>query len=138
MKIHTATVRPALRAAVLMLSLIVCGMRAARAEEFRIESKVFTAKEEAPVSESLTLFDDGRVYDFLSLPSEITLFDLSRGRIVLMDPDRKLRTELTTDELNTFIEQLRTRAARQTDRLLKFAADPKFEESRESSGWQRF
>jgi hypothetical protein len=109
------------------------------AEEFRIESKVFTVKgkEESLTTESLTLFDDGKIYDFLSSPREITLFDLSRNRIVLMDGSRKLRTELATERLLSFTEQMRTRAGRQTDALLKFAADPKFEES-SADGWMKF
>jgi hypothetical protein len=110
----------------------------ATAEEFRVESKVFSGKNETPVSESLTLFADGRVYDFLSSPREITVFDFPRGRIVLIDPARKLRTELTTEQLNDFIDKLRTRASRQADSLLKFAAQPKFNETNETDGWQQF
>ena len=99
---------------------------------------MFSGKNETPVSESLTLFADGRVYDFLSSPREITVFDFPRGRIVLIDAARKLRTELTTEQLNDFIDKLRTRASRQTDSLLKFAAQPKFNETSEADGWQQF
>jgi hypothetical protein len=108
------------------------------AEEFRIESKVFAGKDDTSTSESLTLFADQRVYDFLSSPSEITVFDFPRGRIVLLDPNRKLRTEMTTDKLNEFTDQLRTRAARQTDALLKFAANPKFDEGHTDAEWREF
>jgi hypothetical protein len=108
------------------------------AEEFRVESKVYSGKNDTPVSESLTLFADGRVYDFLSSPREITVFDFPRGRIVLIDPARKLRTELTTEQLNDFIDKLRARASRQTDSLLKFAAQPKFNETNEADDWQQF
>jgi hypothetical protein len=110
------------------------------AEEFRIESKVFSikGKDEAQISESLTLFDDGKIYDFISTPHEITLFDFTRDRIALMDASRKVRTELTTDKLMTFTEQLRTRAIRQSDPLLKFACDPKFDESPLSGGVVKF
>jgi hypothetical protein len=110
------------------------------AEEFRIESKVFfiKGKEESLTSESLTLFDDGKIYDFLSAPQEITLFDFSRDRIVLMDASRKVRSEFSTEKLTTFVEQLRTRAIRQSDPLLKFAVDPKFEETPLSGGAVKF
>ncbi len=60
---------------------------------------------------------------------KLTCSDFPRGRIVLLDWNRKLRTELTTEKLNEFTDQLRNRASRQTDALLKFAANPKFEES---------
>jgi hypothetical protein len=126
-----------------MLSLcgmMFCGAWASRsgAEEFRVESKVYAGKDDASTSESVTLFADERVYDFLSSPSEITVFDFPRGRIVLLDTNRKLRTELTTDKLNEFTDQLRVRAARQTDALLKFAANPKFDESHSDAQWLQF
>ncbi|HEY2762333.1 MAG TPA: hypothetical protein VGI75_16355, partial [Pirellulales bacterium] len=113
-------------------------VRSAPAEEFRMESKVYSGKDDTSTSESVTLFADDRVYDFLTSPSEITVFDFPRGRIVLLDLNRKLRTELTTDKLNDFADQLRTRAARQTDALLKFASNPKFDESHSDSEWQEF
>ncbi len=74
--------------AALALLFVLALVRSVLADEFRIESKVFSAKDEAPTSESLTLFDDGRVYDFLTSPREITVFDISRSRIVLLDPER--------------------------------------------------
>jgi hypothetical protein len=110
------------------------------AEEFRVESKVYAikGKEESVTSESLTLFDDGKIYDFIASPQEITLFDFSRNRIVLMDGSRKVRSELSTDKLATFAEQLRTWAIRQGDPLLQFCAEPKFEESPLAGGRIKF
>ncbi len=126
-------------ASIAISALVLAGLsQTAAGEEFRIESKVFTGKEEAPTSESLTLFDDGRAYDFLTDPHEIIVFDVAHGRVVLLDPERKLCTELTTDKLNDFVNQIRVRAARQTDPLLKFAAEPKFDESKEDKGWLKF
>jgi hypothetical protein len=127
------------------VSIICCGIallsilvQSAPAEEFRIESKVFSGKDDTSTSDSVTLFADDRAYDFLSSPSEITVFDFPRGRIVLLDQNRKLRTELSTDKLNEFTDQLRTRAARQTEALLKFAANPKFDESHADPLWLQF
>ncbi|HEY2761026.1 MAG TPA: hypothetical protein VGI75_09785 [Pirellulales bacterium] len=110
----------------------------AGADDFRIESKVFAGAETSASSESLTLFSGNRAYDFISAPHEITIFDFSRDEIVLLDATRKVRTELTTEKLNSFSDQLRTRAARQTDPLLKFAAHPRFEESHDDDGWLQF
>jgi hypothetical protein len=120
---------------IMVFSLLV---RQAPAEEFRVVSKVFSGKDDSTTSDSVTMFADDRVYDFLSSPSEITVFDFPRGRIVLLDPNRKLRTEMTTDKLNEFTDQLRGRAGRQTDALLKFAANPKFDESQSDSEWIQF
>jgi hypothetical protein len=120
------------------VAIFIALVQRAPAEEFRVESKVFSGKDEAATSESVTLFADDRVYDFLTSPSETTVFDFPRGRIVLLDLNRKLRTELTTDKLNEFTDQLRTRAGRQTDALLKFAANPKFDESHTDPQWLQF
>jgi hypothetical protein len=119
-----------LAASVVCWSWAAASARPAAADEFRMESKVYSGKDGADTSESITLFTDDRAYDFLSSPAEITVFDFARNRIVILDPTRKVRTELTTDKLNEFTEQLRIRAARQTDSLLKFSANPKFDESK--------
>jgi hypothetical protein len=109
-----------------------------RAEEFRIESKVYADNSQTPASESVTLFADSRVYGFQSTPREVTLLDIPRERIVLLDPERKIRTEIPTDMLMAYCEQIRTRAAADSDALARFAAEPKFEETREDADWRRF
>ena len=112
--------------------------RTALADDFRIESKVFAGTDTSPSSESLTLFSGNRAYDFISAPREITIFDFSRDEITLLDSTRKVRTELTSEKLNSFSDQLRTRAARQADPLLRFAAHPQFEESHDDNGWLQY
>ncbi|MCC7084147.1 MAG: hypothetical protein IT427_03960 [Pirellulales bacterium] len=106
----------------------------ARSDEFRVESKVYSSEKTRPISQSLTLFRAGRVYDLLSLPPEITIFDVANSRIVMIDSARQIRTEMETGELITFVEQLRIRASRQVDPLLKFAAEPKFAETVDDDG----
>ncbi len=98
------------------------------ADDFRIESKVYVGKETEPATESLTLFRGERVYDFLSKPGETTVFNKPRGQVILLDPVRKVRTEIKTDKLFAFSEELKSWAAKQTDPFLKFAADPRFEQ----------
>ena len=56
----------------------------------------------------------------------------------MLDASHKVRTELSTAKLSAFTDQLRARAARQTDGLLRFAANPHLEESSEDGGWTRF
>jgi hypothetical protein len=105
-----------------------------RADEFRVESKIYNSENGPPVSESLTLFHEGRAYDLLSAPQEITIFDIANNRIVMLDPVRKVRTEVETDGLTTFVEQLRIRASRHTNPSIKFTAEPKFVETAEEDG----
>jgi hypothetical protein len=142
---------------------------AQKAVDFRVESKVYEDKAANPSSESTTLFvfnDSGNkwhnlVYDFLSSPSEITIFETVGSRverkdehggrntaigeettITLLDRSRKVRSVTDGGKLWTFTQQLRSRAARQTSPLLKFAAEPnfggKFERTGDDEAWVRF
>jgi hypothetical protein len=121
-----------LAAALLVTSPIACRMPA-QAEEFRVQTQVFAEDETSPVSESLTLFRGGVVYDFLLTgPEQIAIFKTSagenRGRFILLDVDRRLRTELTTEDVLGFLTDLRSAAAMQDDPLLEFTSAPQFQE----------
>jgi hypothetical protein len=148
-----------LTASIVGLAVLFGRFQRVRADDFRVESKVYEGKATKPSSESLTLFvSNGSsdtsdkwhefAYDFLSSPNEITVFDtvgqrtqrkdesgvlnVAIGRethITLLDPVRQVRTELNEPQLEAFAERLRSRAARQSNPLLKFAAHPKFDES---------
>ncbi len=130
--VYTVT-RCALRVVTLLIALSVVNTTVAVAEEFRIETKIFVGDEEQPVSETTTLFLDGVVYDFLTEPEQTAVFRKPTsgkpGRFILLDRTQRIRTELTTDQLAGAMDKLRTWASRQSDPLLKFAADPQFEES---------
>ncbi|MBA62587.1 MAG: hypothetical protein CMJ76_09505 [Planctomycetaceae bacterium] len=84
------------------------------ANDFRMETEVFIEGGSRPATKSLTLFNGNTVYDFLSgeqVQGEITVFDVSRGRFVLIDTDRKLKTTLTKDYLIKFLEQVKSQAS---------------------------
>ena len=132
------TFRNRLMAASIVLLSAPCAALTSHAEEFRVESKVYADNSQTPAVESTTLFADSRVYGFQTTPYEITLFDIPRNRIILLDPERKVRTELLTDELAAFVEQVRVHASQQSDALQKFAAEPKFDETKEDNGWIKF
>jgi hypothetical protein len=103
------------------------------AENFRIETKVFEGKNEEPISETTTIFCDGVVYDFLKTPAQTAVFSRpngkNAGRFILLNDEKRIRTEISTQKLEGAIQDLRAWAAQQPNKLLKFAADPKFEES---------
>lgn len=101
---------------------------AQQAPVFRIESKVFFGDSKEPVK-TMTLFHAGRVYDFLSAPQESTVFDPLNGRFVVLDPARKVSTEVSTEEIKTYVDALRRKSLAQRHPFLKFLADPKFEET---------
>ncbi len=106
----------------------------AYAVEFRVDSKIFEGDQDRPVSESSTLFHNDKVYDSLSSPPEITVLDLSNRNIVVLDPTRKIYIEFKTSQITEFVNQLRVRASRQADQMLKFAAAPNFTETVDDNG----
>ncbi|MEX2092442.1 MAG: hypothetical protein WD971_07180 [Pirellulales bacterium] len=121
--------------AALAIAMLFIAAQPARvaAEDFRIETKIFVGDEEEPQSTTTTLFQGGVVYDFLAKPEQIAVFRKpgggKPGRFILLDPERRVRTELSTDQLAGAMNKLRNWAARQRDPFLKFAANPQFEES---------
>lgn len=113
--------------------LLVCTAACvAHADEFRVETDIFVGNQEKPIAENVTLFTDGRVYDFpLTGPEEITVFDPSRGRFVLLDCRRKVKTTLTTQDLVEFTSALKAHAT-ETDGVFAFAANPRFQQNHDS------
>lgn len=104
------------------------------AEEFRVENKVFLSdKKDGPAIESTTIFLDDQVYDYLTTPEEITVLDRHEGRFVLLDPVRRIRTELATSELSDLAERLRQWAAGQPNEFLRFSAAPELAETYDAS-----
>jgi hypothetical protein len=119
---------------------VVCQTSLAAAEDFRIETKVFVGDAKEPVTTTTTLFQRGVVYDFLDEPEQIAIFRKpgggKPGRFILLDPERRVRTELSTDQIADVMSKLRNWASRQRDPFLKFAANPQFEESFDRSTGQ--
>jgi len=116
---------------VIELLFAVCcplGVNAADLQEFRMDTELFENQVKEPFLQTLTIFADGLIYDFLlTEPREVTVIDLSRGRITLLDEARKVKATVTTDEVLQFSLDLETRAVQQSDRLIAFCAVPHFE-----------
>jgi len=91
--------------------VLMCAASAVRAQDFRVETDVFAPGAKEPAAEFLTIFYGNTIYDFrLSEPREITVFDMARGRFILLDVARKMKTEITTSEIDAFNQELRRRA----------------------------
>lgn len=127
--------RRALWAGWCLAAVLACG--AAWGEDFRIDSEVFAGEEKEPIAETLTIFSDGLVYDFiLNGEKEITIFDPQRGRFSIIDVQRKLRTSVRTQDLMDYVFDLNQYAAKSDDKIFAFAAapqwTPQFEEFEEN------
>ncbi|MEO8495368.1 MAG: hypothetical protein ABI614_09875 [Planctomycetota bacterium] len=96
-----------------------------RAQDFRVDTDVYLEDEEATFSEHLTLFHDMVVYDFAVKGSdEITILNLQKGTIVLLDVKRRIRADLTTAELLDFSAKIK---AIGTSKQAEDLVSPKFE-----------
>ena len=115
--------------------VVAMGSMAVWADDFRIETRVYVADEQEPLSQNLTLFRGGVVYDFPSgaaspADADITVFDPPRRTIRLLDTTRRIRTELRREHISEYIQRQRDIAREQTsNEMLRFLADPQFQES---------
>jgi len=122
----------ALRGFSLALALTVASVTGRAAEpspptSFVIENSVFD-EDDKKIGGSTTIFHEGKVYDSLSEHDAVCVFDATPGRFLLLDGERKLRTEITTQQLTEFCDQLRERALAAGSGYVKFAATPTFAE----------
>lgn len=113
-------------ACVVMASWFLPGQ--ASADDFRMENQVFVPGEKAPVSRSTTIFHEGVVYDYLEGDPEVTILDKDATVFTILDTARRLRTELTTNEIRMLAERLGNLAATSDDPAIRFFAQPKFDE----------
>jgi hypothetical protein len=110
--------------------------------DFRLHTKVYQEEVETPVSQNTTLFRGGLVYDFISDPLEITIYDRPHGdkpgRFILLDAARQVQTEVQLADVQQFMERVSGWAAARDDALVNFLARPQFKEERlpEDDGWQ--
>jgi hypothetical protein len=103
----------------------------------RVETELFCDGGDEPVARSLTLFDDGVAWDFLELPAsdgekadmqlvEIVLHDPARERVVVIDPVRRMKTEIPLIRLERMSVSLAKWARSSDDRLVRWAGGPDF------------
>jgi len=116
-----------LSAALTFVALVV-----ARGEDFRIDTDLFIGSEKEPAVETLTIFNEGEIYDFLlTKPEEITVFELKRGKLTLLDANRQLKATMTTQELLDAAVSLQAAALESNNALFSAAAKPSFVVKRE-------
>jgi hypothetical protein len=107
-------------------------------EEFKVENSVYrgdpadlTKKDvqaEAPIGRSITRFVGGAVYDSMKEPAEIAIFEKAAQRFILINVDQRIRAELSTRDIAAFTLELQKRSAKNSDPLIRFSANPTFQE----------
>ena len=106
---------------------------AAEPLQMRVESEIFVDRDAEPVARSLTVFRDGLAWDFLDGAEpgrtvEIVLHDPARERVVVIDPDRNVKTEIDRLRLERLSASLAAWARRSDDKLMLWAGGPTFHE----------
>lgn len=112
------------------------------AESFRVESEVFVNEADEPVARSLTLFREGITWDFREPVAErgsaagqreIVLHDPARERVILINPDCNVKTQIESVRLERLGASLASWARRSDDRLVRWAGGPDFGEGMSES-----
>jgi hypothetical protein len=102
-------------AGVLAVAFVVLASDAA-GQDFRVETDVYLGGKKQPESQHLTLFSGHLVYVFTLAGKddngrqEITILDTSKGskgRVILLDVNRRQRAELTTADLLDFTAKIK-------------------------------
>ena len=102
------------------------------AVDFRVENRVYSGSQTQPDLHSTTIFAGRNVYDFLEDPAEVTVFEPTAQHYILLDFSRRVRTELSTGEVDSFVGEIQQYAVRHKDPAVRFLGDPKFEEKFDS------
>lgn len=119
----------------LFVAIVCCGALgdSAWGQQLRIETQVFVGDETEPASHNVTLFDGNMVYDFEDASEKTTIYRAPSpshpGTFILLNPQSKTRTEVSTERIAGLMKKLTNWAREQEDDLLKFSAEPKFEKS---------
>lgn len=100
----------------------------------RIETEVFVDGDQSPAARSLTLFERGVTWDFLDPVTddganrigEVILHDPARERVVVLDGQRGMKTEIRTIRLERLNVSLAKWARQSKDPLIRWSGGPDF------------
>lgn len=113
------------------------------AQGLRISTQVFAKQatgKDQNIGSSLTLCHSGRIYDYVAAADELVIYDPAGKRCIVLNPERKLSTTVSFDEIRhqmehrvrrtkELLEDPRLVSGREADReLLRFQLQPEFSE----------
>jgi len=129
----TVRLRPWTRACLAVAIAWTSSTVSAAPPEFRIETEVYVGEEVEPASHTVILFEESAVYEFSDNPAQTIVYrEPSEGRpaqFVILDPATHRRTDVEAERVTRLMEKLCGWAKEQKDDLLKFSADPQFDET---------
>ena len=99
---------------------------------FRVDAVVKFSRnedEERSFRTSSVFFDD-LAFDFIGDNGEIIIYSFSEKKFALIDPIRRLRTEVDAEEIDRFLENVKPLLEERDDAFCAFMLEPTFEVSR--------
>ncbi len=103
------------------------------AQEFRVETDIYVGESTESSSHTVTLFEKSAVYEFVDSPKQIVVYrngsSERSGQFILLDLEMQCRTDVEVGRIEKLMTKLNRWAAEQKDPLMKFSANPKFEEA---------
>lgn len=113
--------------------------RATKSAELRVDTSLFVADQSTPVSQNVTLFTDGYVYDFgktseKDAATEVTVYDVRTKTFTLLEDKRKVKFSISQSRLVQLTEAMRAETA-QDPKLKIFATAEYTETADNASGW---
>lgn len=118
-----------LAAAVFLISSAALVTKAAPAADFRVDNAIYRDGQSQPQSQGVTIFHQGVVYDFLSEPAEVIIFDKAHRRFILIDAARRVRSQISMEDVQGVVDRVKQRLSGHANPYMKWLADPAFEES---------
>lgn len=102
--------------------------------QFRVDNVVRLSQNEREQDfKSSTVFYDDLVFDFVGDNGEIVVYSFTEKKFALLDPLRRLRTELELDEIERFLERIRPILREKNDKFVNFMLKPDFEVSQKEN-----
>ena len=109
--------------------------------ELHVDTSLYYGDKTSPISQNVTLFQSGFVYDFGSSSTdskneelEITIYDSQKKMFTLLDTKRKIKFNIPQTRLVQLTEALRAQTSQNQE--LKFLASPDYTETSDAnSGW---
>ena len=120
--------KPIFFAAFFVFSLSACAFSAEQID-FRVNHTTRQGTDAKSVSDGKTVFIDGRVYDHLTAPQEVVIYEPLESRFTLLNLRTKEKVVLTTEQIDTYFEEFRQRATRHENPDIRSFADPQFQVS---------
>lgn len=111
------------------LNLFLICATTLQAGDFAIRTRTGDQGQATAMSENLTVFQGGKIYDFqLTHPHSVSVFDVERRQFLLALPDEGIQTTVGADELVRFAADEQTKASSSKNELVRFSANPRFKE----------